>query len=181
MLLVKWKELKNSSKARPSNARLAGLSFISLVALSQPALGQESTKSLTSASSIMSVFLSLLVVIAIIFAIAFIMRRFNVAQAGNGKMRVVASMMAGSKEKIMVIQVGEEQHLLGITTHSINHLAKLDEPIANTQSLSNASSGTASHTGENSKLNFQQKLVNAMAHSIAPNKNKPVQKGAERD
>ena len=35
--------------------------------------------------------------------------------------------MAGSKEKVMVIEVGDEQHLLGITAHNINHLATLEK------------------------------------------------------
>ena len=180
MLLVKSRESKNSNKARPSNARLSGLSLIFCtfsLALTQPVLGQDSSKSLTSSSSILSVFLSLLVVIAIIFAIAFVMRRFNVAQAGHGKMRVVASMMAGSKEKIMVIQVGDEQHLLGITTHNINHLAKLDKPISTSQ---DSSASSMSNIADN-KLNFQQKLVKAMAHSITPNKDKTQGKGDDRD
>jgi len=32
-------------------------------------------------------------------------RRFTVTQAGNGQLKVVASMAAGAKEKIMVIDV----------------------------------------------------------------------------
>ena len=44
-------------------------------------------------------------------------------------MKVVASMMAGTKERILVLQVGEEQHMVGITAHNINHLAKLDKPL----------------------------------------------------
>ena len=79
-------------------------------------------------------------------------------------MRVVASMMAGSKEKIMVIQVGEEQHLLGVTSHNINHLAKLE------QTLEANSAANFSQTDSN-QLNFQQKLVQAMASSITGKSN----------
>ena len=130
----------------------------------------DNAPTLGSASSILTVFMSLLLVIAIIFALAYVMRRFNVAQAGGGQMRVVASMMAGSKEKIMVIQVGEEQHLLGVTAHNINHLSKLDEP------LPSAANSSLANTN-NSQLNFQQKLVQAMASSISGNKGKDKQNG----
>lgn len=53
------------------------------------------------------------------------MRRFNVAHTGNGDLKVVASMVAGTKERIMVVEVGDEQYLLGITSNNISHLATL--------------------------------------------------------
>jgi flagellar protein FliO/FliZ len=183
MLLVKSKELKNSNKKISPSSVLAGLSSMSLVFLPAPLLAKTSapsTPSLTSASSILNVFLSLLVVVAIIFALAYIMRRFNVAQSGGGQMRVVASMMAGAKEKVMVIEVGDEQHLLGITANSINHLAKLENPIQkDTPSVAGA-------TNANGKVNFQQKLVHAMAQSItggksAKEQSKSAAKGVDHD
>lgn len=163
MLLVKWKELKNSNKKHPSNSCLAGISIICTSLVPSFVQAQDDTASVTSLTSIISVFLSLIVVIAIIFALAYVVRRFNVAQSGNGQMRVVASMMAGSKEKVMVIEVGGEQHLLGITAHNINHLAKLEQPILNDNKdkTNTAAKGNASLSG-----NFQQKLVQAMAQTI---------------
>lgn len=178
MLLVKSRESKNLNKACTPSPVLACVSSVLLVALSLPVQAKPSTQSLTSASSILSVFLSLLVVIAIIFAFAFVMRRFNVAQSGNGQMRVVASMAAGTKEKVMVIEVGGEQHLLGITAHNINHLAKLENPIH--KDKPNASDP------QNPQVNFQQKLVNAMAQSISGSKRstdtkKQSSKGVDHD
>ena len=70
-------------------------------------------------------------------------------------MKVVASMMAGTKERIMVLQVGEEQHLIGVTANTINHLATLQENIDTTpQQVSQNTDG------------FKQKLVEAMASRI---------------
>jgi flagellar protein FliO/FliZ len=40
-------------------------------------------------------------------------------------------MMAGAKERVLVIEVAGEQHLLGITAHNINHLATLSTLIDN--------------------------------------------------
>jgi len=143
-----------------------------------PVQATTSTQSLTSASSILSVFLSLLVVIAIIFAFAYVMRRFNVTQSGNGQMRVVASMTAGTKEKVIVIEIGDEQHLLGITAHNINHLAKLETPIITEKANGN--------DAQSPKVNFQQKLVNAMAQSITggnrkTDAKKQTSKGVDHD
>lgn len=91
------------------------------------------------------------------------MRRFNVTQAGNGQMKMVASMMAGAKEKIIVLEVGEEQYLLGVTANQINHLATLDKPLQVNQKQSDSLNSSLQQGG------FQQKLATAMAQAINPN------------
>lgn len=170
MLLVRSKELKNLNKKIPSNPCLTGISkllFVILITFQSSFLSaQQDTSDITSPSNIMSVFLSLLVVIAIIFAFAFVMRRFNVTQAGNGQMKVVASLMAGNKEKVMVIEVGDEQHLLGITAQNINHLAKLETPLQTKASYTSQSIDAKSNK-PSTQLNFQQKLVQAMADGLS--------------
>ncbi|MBU2977972.1 flagellar biosynthetic protein FliO [Alteromonas sp. C1M14] len=115
----------------------------------------QSTNSITNPTSVLSIFLSLLLVVAIIFSLAWLMRRFNVTHAGSGQMKVVASMVAGTRERIMVIQVGEEQHLVGVTAQNINHLAKLDTPLASQQE------------GQG-QGDFKQKLIKAMANTMNP-------------
>lgn len=74
-------------------------------------------------------------------------------------MKVVASMMAGTKEKVMVLEVGNEQHLIGITAHNINHLATLKEPITVKDSKSML-------TNPDDKTGFQQKFAQALASQI---------------
>jgi len=56
----------------------------------------------------------------------------------------------------MVIEVGGEQHMLGITAHNINHLATLSTPIQS----------PAKNNAIDGKAGFQQKLVQAMAQGI---------------
>jgi flagellar protein FliO/FliZ len=121
MLLVKSKESKNSGKLQAQKA--LGL----LLCTPFAAFAQSSTG--FSANSIVSIFLSLLAIVALIFGLAYFMRRFNVTQTGSSQIENVASMMVGTKERIMVIQVGDEQHLLGITATNINHLSKLEIPL----------------------------------------------------
>ncbi|WP_269517684.1 flagellar biosynthetic protein FliO [Alteromonas sp. BMJM2] len=126
--------------------------FISQVASAQ------TTQSITNPTSVLSIFFSLLVVIGVIFALAYIMRRFNVTTMGNNHMKVVASMVAGTKEKIMVIQVGDEQHLIGVTSHNISHLSKLDKNLEVPVKGKPATNQDA----------FKQKLVAAMAGKLNP-------------
>lgn len=136
-------------------------------------VGAQSTQSITNPTSVLSIFLSLLLVVGIIFALAYVMRRFNVTTMGGNQMKVVASMVAGAKEKIMVIQVGDEQHLIGVTSHNISHLSKLETP------LEVPSKGTMGST--QSGADFKQKLVAAMAGKMNPELNKKNEKGASSD
>ncbi len=128
MLLVKSRESKNSgSNPVKSVVKSIGYAISSSLPIGlfcRSAIAQDSP-TMSSAGSIASIFLSLLVVVGIIFALAYVMRRFNVAHTGNGDLKVVASMVAGTKERIMVVEVGDEQYLLGITSNNISHLATL--------------------------------------------------------
>jgi len=126
MLLVNWNVSKKSGKKTFSKSKACA--YVSLVFLSSFEANAQAA-SLSNPTSIVSIFLSLLLVIAIVFALAYLMRRFNVTQSGSSQLKVVASMMAGTRERVLVVDVGGEQHLLGITSHNINHLAKLDKPL----------------------------------------------------
>jgi flagellar protein FliO/FliZ len=157
MLLVKSKELKSSVKIL---LKTGGYLFPPVLFSSQ--VSADSAASITNPTSVVSIFLSLLLVVAVIFALAYIMRRFNVTSGGSQQIKVVASLAAGTRERIMVIQVGEEQHLIGVTSQNINHLSTLAEPLASTEPSSPGQGGSL----------FKQKLVQAMAGKINPTINK---------
>jgi flagellar protein FliO/FliZ len=154
MLLVKSRESKSLDKKA-----LKSIGYIVLLcALPSFCWAQGSTPSSTPSSdlaTILSISLSLFVVIGVIFGLAFVMRRFTGGSSGNGQMTVVSSMMAGTKERIMVLQVGAEQHLIGVTSHSINHLATLAEPIEPNAKPSS-----------NPTHSFKEKLIEAMAANM---------------
>ena len=104
-----------------------GYFFTPLAILLSPAAN--AAASITNPTSVLSIFLSLLLIVGIIFSLAYVMRRFNVTPGNSQHLKVVASLSAGARERVMVIQVGEEQHLIGVTAQNINHLSKLDTPI----------------------------------------------------
>jgi flagellar protein FliO/FliZ len=157
MLLVKSKELKNSGRNLYKIGAYVLFLFLFCSVVNAEA-SASTPQTLQNPSSILSIFLSLLLVVAIIFALAFIARRFNVTQAGNGQLKVVASMAAGAKEKIMVVDVGGEQFLIGITAHNINQLGKLDNPLE--------TANTSKINGQSTNLAFKDKLVKAMAETL---------------
>lgn len=142
--------------------------------LFSPVSGAQSTQSITNPTSVLSIFLSLLLVVGVIFALAYVMRRFNVTSMGNHQMKVISSMVAGTKEKIMVIQVGDEQHLIGVTSQTITHLSKLEKPLE-----------SSTTKNENSELgghrDFKQTLVNAMAGKVNPSREKDNYKDKSTD
>ncbi len=154
MLLVKSRESKSSGEF-PFKT---GGCFVSLVSTLYCAEAQ-AANSITNPSSVLSIFLSLLLIVAIIFSLAYVMRRFNVTPGNSGQLKVVASLSAGARERVMVLQVGDEQHLIGVTAQNINHLSKLEQPLENVTGNAAGSGGGAA---------FKQKLVQAMAQKMNP-------------
>ncbi len=73
---------------------------------------------------------SLVLVIGIILFLAWLLKRMQVPALGQQKgLRIVTQLPVGTKERIAVVQVGEEQFLVGITSQSIQNLAKLESPL----------------------------------------------------
>lgn len=135
MLSVKSNALKNSDKTK------AKLTFLSLALLSPAA--RADNLPLNSTGDFLSVFMSLLIVVAMVFMLGYLLRRFNVTHTGSGQLKIVGSMALGTRERVLVIEVGAEQHLLGVTGQQITHLAKLEQPLP---------SATASKESFKSKL-----------------------------
>lgn len=150
MLLVKSRELRNSNKRPKMVEHMATRIWLMLLFIAMPmmsvaqavaattglaaqpstAVNPGSATPLQSPGSWLSALLSLLLVIAVIVGLGWMMKRLNVTKTGSAQMQVVASMMTGPRERIMVIQIGAEQHVIGITAHNINHLAKLEQPLS---------------------------------------------------
>ncbi|PQJ89731.1 flagellar biosynthetic protein FliO [Aliivibrio sifiae] len=80
---------------------------------------------------------SLIFVIALILFFAWLLKRMRVpgVTGGSGSaMSIVKQLPVGTKERIAVVQVGEEQFLIGITSQNINMLSKLEKPLEMTES-----------------------------------------------
>lgn len=74
--------------------------------------------------------LSLLIVLLVVIVSAYILKKFQVtAQGGQQALKVVSSVHLGSKERVVVVQVGEKQLVLGVTTNQVNLLDTLDTPL----------------------------------------------------
>jgi flagellar protein FliO/FliZ len=74
---------------------------------------------------------SLLLVLGAIFALAWLARWMQGARIARGAaMRLQGGVQLGTKEKVVLLQVGEQQFLLGVASGSVNLLHRFDEPVA---------------------------------------------------
>jgi flagellar protein FliO/FliZ len=83
-----------------------------------------------TAGSLAQVTLSLVVVLAAVFIAAWLMRRLrNFGRLGAGAIKIVADVALGAKERAVLVQVGEQQVLLGVAPGRVNTLHVLAEPV----------------------------------------------------
>ncbi|WP_428771745.1 flagellar biosynthetic protein FliO [Vibrio sp.] len=74
---------------------------------------------------------SLLFVIVFILGLAWLLKRMQVPALVNQKgLSIVRQLSVGTKERVVIVQAGEEQYLVGVTSQSIQLIAKLDKPLA---------------------------------------------------
>lgn len=76
------------------------------------------------------VVLSLIIVVAIIFAMAWLFKRARAIVPGSAKnVRVVTQIPVGRKERVVLIQAGECQLLIGVAPGRVEMLHVLDQPV----------------------------------------------------
>ncbi len=88
-------------------------------------LALEKNKTLTPTESLLPMLGGLLAILAIIFILAFIFKRFSNFGLSSKNIKVIESQVIGNKEKLMIIQVQQQQFLIGVTGHSISQLGEL--------------------------------------------------------
>lgn len=74
--------------------------------------------------------MSLIFILLIIFAAAWLLKRFGkINGIAGGQMKVLGVMSLGQREKVVLMSVGEKQLLIGSTASRISLLYELEEPI----------------------------------------------------
>lgn len=108
-----------------------------LISFSAPVwAAEEGRKALTNAGgdgavgNLFQVTLGLALVLGLIFAAAWAVKRYTVLPGGvSGALRIVSVLPMGQREKVVLVQVGEKQLLLGVAPGRISTLHVLDENI----------------------------------------------------
>lgn len=126
--------------------------FVLITLLSMPATAAAPSNSLDIATTLGSLFF---IVVLIIF-MGWLLKKMRVPSFGQQKgLSLICHLSVGTKERVMVIQVGEEQYLIGVTPHSVNLLSHLDKPLSTSENLSTQS--------------FSQQLTQLLGKTVSKN------------
>ena len=83
-----------------------------------------------STGQYLQMLLGLLVVLGVIFGLAWLIRRMGqFAAPANAQVRVLGGVSVGQREKVMVIQIADTQLVIGVAPGQINALHVFDEPV----------------------------------------------------
>ena len=106
------------------------LTLMTAPALAQDAAPAVSPSSLFTGNYLLQVVGSFVVVILLLIGVLVLLRRFNgVSSQMNGSMRVISSVGVGQRERVVLLQVGEEQILVGVGPGNVRKIHAFDEPV----------------------------------------------------
>ena len=106
--------------------RLAAAGLMATVpAVAAAASGQQSLP--VAGASVSGVLLSLVLVLALIVGLAWVLRRLQAVRSGGPHaMQVVAQLPLGPRERVVLIQVGDRQALVGVAPAGVTSLQLLE-------------------------------------------------------
>jgi len=71
----------------------------------------------------------LIIVLAVIFLLAYLVRRLKLVPSNQGVLKTLAVTPLGQREKMVLVEVDGQQYLLGVTSAQVTLIDKLDTPI----------------------------------------------------
>jgi len=105
------------------------LAFVFFTQLSY-AQGTATTTQIGSGRHLVNVTLALMGIIGLIFAISWFVKRFSQgAFSANAHIKILSAMPLGTRERIVLVEAGGQQLLLGITSTNINTLHVFETPV----------------------------------------------------
>ncbi len=94
------------------------------------AMGAQNTApQVTAFGSLFQALLGLIIVLAILFGFLWLLRRLAPGRMGaQGVVRVVGGVMVGPRERVVVVEVGDDWLLVGVAAGHVSHLHTLPKP-----------------------------------------------------
>lgn len=86
-----------------------------------PLAWADTIQSASILGDITQMLLGLAVVLAVIFALMYLLKRFGVHPAGSG-LKIVGNTSVGPRERVVLVEIGEEVLVLGVAPGRITHL-----------------------------------------------------------
>lgn len=91
-------------------------------------------------SNYLQMFFGLFIIVALIFGMSWLMRRMGrMSGSGTSDLKVISGVSVGQRERVVLIQAGDTQLLVGVAPGQVRTLHVMEEPITET-SLPKASS-----------------------------------------
>ncbi|MEO8839353.1 MAG: flagellar biosynthetic protein FliO [Herbaspirillum sp.] len=79
-----------------------------------------------SAGSLLQVLFGLIVVLALMATIAWLMKRFGVTRhSGNSVVKIIGGVSVGNRERVLVVEVGEQWIVVGVAAGRVSALANM--------------------------------------------------------
>jgi len=114
----------------------------------------EPTVDIFNTAYLFQVFGSLLLVFGCIFGLIFLLKKMNgVPSNQNTPVRILGVTRIGAREKILLIEAGNQQLLVGIAAGNIRTLHTFDEPIVDSSEIGSKSVDFASLLGSSFSSN----------------------------
>ena len=96
-----------------------------------PVLAATTTENPPPSTSLLQWLVSCFLVIGLILLLAWLLKKSRLVPAlAQNQLRVISALPLGNREKLLVVKVGEQQVLLGMTPTNINLLCQLETPLA---------------------------------------------------
>jgi flagellar protein FliO/FliZ len=117
------------------------------------ALGQQAAQTARApepmgVGNLIQLTLGMLAVLCLIVGIAWVLKRTGRFQMAAGRdLRVLGGLSMGTRERVVLLQVGEAQLLVGVTPTSVTPLHVLQKPLDTTPAAAPAEAGFAAQLG----------------------------------
>lgn len=152
------------------NLPVSGMMFIPSMGYALEKTGVSSTvptASGLSAGNLLQVTLGLALVLLIIGGMAWMLRRYGKLKSStDGSLKVLGGLSVGPRERVILMQVGEEQVLIGVAPGRVQTLHVLERPLP-ISSASSATVGTAGKDDRNGKVSAVDMKTFATKLSLA--------------
>jgi len=106
----------------------------------------------------------LLLIVGLLFALAWVLKRSGLVNSSfQGHIKIIGGVSVGPRERIVLLQVGNEQIVVGVTAVEINLLHMLTEPIV------------LKEESANNMQTFKEVFADRMQRIVRVKKDEPVQ------
>ena len=91
------------------------------------------TIKVTPIDSLKPMLLGLGGILLLIFILAMLIKKVTGLNIVSNNIKVIESQSLGAKEKLVIVEIQQQQYVIGVTAHSINQICQLQEKIVKQQ------------------------------------------------